>query len=410
MESSLYIHIPFCAGACDYCDFYSVPVRSAKKAGDRAAGGRMDAFIDSLLADIADQFQFFNIERIPTVYMGGGTPSVLGAARMERLLSRLGKMLEGRGPPGEFTVEVNPESVDGDFLSACRNGGVSRISLGLQSFHEPSRRAVHRVGAAAPLDERLGLVARYYPGAFSADLIAGLPLQTEAVLLKDIERLIAFEPVHVSLYSLTIEPFTPLGRRVALQGRAALALPDQDEADAAWLAGKAALENAGYRQYEVSNFAQPGGECLHNLRYWRMENWLGAGPAASGTIIDEASGTGRRFTYPSGIDAWLAAPRPKIRRASAEALDRDTLQRESILMGFRLRSGPDRALFMRRFARDIALVIPITIDRWRRRGFFAGAGEGLAPSAKGLLFLDGFLRDSFWEMGGGGVNDTPALP
>ncbi|MDR2476772.1 MAG: coproporphyrinogen III oxidase family protein [Treponema sp.] len=401
MESSLYIHIPFCAGACDYCDFYSVPVRSAKNAGDQAPGGRMDVFIDSLLADIEDQFQFFGVEHVPTVYMGGGTPSVLGAARMERLLSRLGAMLEGRGPPGEFTVEVNPESIDEDFLLACRNGGVSRISLGLQSFHKPSRRAVHRTGAAVPLDKQLGLVSRYYPGAFSADLIAGLPLQTEAVLLKDIARLIAFKPVHVSLYSLTIEPFTPLARRVALHGKAALCLPDQDEADAVWLAGKAALENAGYRQYEVSNFAQPGGECLHNLRYWRMENWLGAGPAASGTIIDEASGTGRRFTYPSGIGAWHAAPRPKIRRAALEELDRDTLMRESILMGFRLRGGPDRALFMRRFDRDIAVIIPNTIDRWRRRGFFAGGGEGLALSCEGMLFLDAFLCESFGEMGKG---------
>jgi oxygen-independent coproporphyrinogen-3 oxidase len=352
----------------------------------------MDLFLEALLADVADQLVLFGVEKIPTVYIGGGTPSVLGAGRMERLLKGLGALF--LSPPLEFTVEANPESADGDFLRSCLDGGVSRISLGVQSFHEPSRSAVHRLGHAAILEERLALLARRFPAAFSADLIAGLPFQTEKLLLDDIGRLLAFEPAHVSLYSLTLEPGTPL----AGEARFRSILPAPDEADAVWLAGRDALEQAGYEQYEVSNFARPGKRCKHNIRYWRMENWLGAGPAASGTIIN--GGKGLRRTYPADIDAYIGAARPAINTARLEELDRAALVRESLLMGFRYRGGPDRELFYRRFSRHIEECIPRTLARWQGRGFFA---QGLAPAPQGLLFLDGFLRDAFGELAQYGI-------
>ncbi|MDR2434188.1 MAG: coproporphyrinogen III oxidase family protein [Treponema sp.] len=384
--ASLYIHVPFCAGACDYCDFYSLAVNPALPETQR----RMDAFVDALLADVEDQLEAFAVEEVPTLYVGGGTPSLLGAARAGRLLAGLGALLPRR--PAECTVEANPESADEDFLRVCRDGGVNRISLGVQSFHAASRRAVRRVGHDSSLEERLALVSRYYPLAFSADLIAALPFQTGAVLRRDIERLLAFDPCHVSLYSLTVEPGTPLAGRAVL--------PAADEADALWLAGRDALETAGFEQYEVSNFALPGRECVHNIRYWRMENWLGAGPAASGTLIDDRSGTGTRRAYPPDLDVYLAASRPAVQTAArAGELDRTALIKESLLMGFRYRNGPDRDLFRRRFSRSIEECIPQTIARWEKRGFFRQAPTGLAPSRRGLLFLDAFLRDAFAELG-----------
>ncbi|MDR2478271.1 MAG: radical SAM family heme chaperone HemW [Treponema sp.] len=392
-ECSLYIHIPFCAGACDYCDFFSVPVS--------AADGLLDNYTGILLGDITGQMRRFAVGRVPTVYIGGGTPSVLGAARMGRLLEGLSALLSGLdGQPEEFTVEANPESADEDFLRACREGGVNRISLGIQSFHELSRRAVRRIGEAALLDERLELVSRYFPGAFSADLMAGLPFQTEAVLLSDIDRLLAYKPAHVSLYSLTLERETVLAHRARRYGRTALSLPDTDRAGALWLSGREALEKAGYAQYEVSSFAPPEKRCIHNIRYWRMESWLAAGPSASGTIINDETGTGCRYTWPPGIDAFFAAGRPSSGLVHVEQLDRSTLLKESLLMGFRYCGGPDAVLFRRRFGRDITGFIPQTIDRWRERGFFnaPGADGGLAPSPQGLLFLDAFLRDAFAEL------------
>jgi oxygen-independent coproporphyrinogen-3 oxidase len=390
MISSLYIHIPFCTTLCDYCDFYSVP------AGDKPST-LMDSYIDAVLDDIKEQFIFFDIDHIPTVYIGGGTPSVPGAARMERLLAGIQALLRPmKQAPDEFTVEANPESADEDFLKMCAAKGVSRISLGVQTFHEPSRDAVNRIGGGKLLEERIALTAAYFPG-FSADLITGLPFQTGEIVRNDIERLIAYNAGHISLYSLSLEPQTPLGEKAARLGAGILSLPCGDEADRLWIMGRDTLKQNGFTQYEVSNFARPGKACVHNIRYWRMENWLGIGPAASGTIIDEETGTGKRSTYPETIDAYLAAPSPHLQCASVETINKNTLMQESLLMGFRYREGPDPLRFKQRFGIAIEECIPQTIARWRERGFFA-ADNCLAPSSKGLLFLNGFLREAFEEL------------
>jgi len=373
MTASLYIHIPFCASLCDYCDFYSLSL-------DAINANIIDTFIDTLLRDMQEQIALYNVDHVPTVYIGGGTPSALGAGRIERLLAGLRGLLKPmKSGVAECTIEANPESADEAFLRACANGGVSRMSLGVQTFHDPSRRAVHRLGDGALVEERLALAARYFPGAFSVDLITGLPHQTEAIAREDIERALAFRPGHVSLYSLTLEPETPLGERVTRHGAAANSLPDGDAADTLWLAGRDALEKAGLAQYEVSNFALPGNMCAHNIRYWRMENWLGAGPAASGTLINDETGCGKRFTYPPDINAYIAGHKPLV-----EELDRAALIRETLLMGFRFRAGPDPFLFKQRFGCNIEDLIPQTVNRWRKRDV--------------LLFLNGFLRDAFEEL------------
>jgi oxygen-independent coproporphyrinogen-3 oxidase len=398
MTASLYIHIPFCASLCDYCDFFSVPINAQNDVNV------INTFIDVLLCDIEEQLAFFRVDHVPTVYIGGGTPSVLPAARMERLLAGIRALLKPmKGVIEEFTVEANPESADEAFLQTCASCGVSRISLGVQTFHDPSRRAVSRLGDGALSEKRLAQAvhrtARYFPGAFSVDLITGLPYQTEAIVREDIERALAFRPGHISLYSLTLEPRTPLGERVTRHGAAALSLPCGDEADALWITGRDALENAGFAQYEVSSFALPGKTCAHNIRYWRMENWLGAGPAASGTIIDDEVGTGRRFTYPADIEAYIAAPNISHGGTEdTEELDRDSLIRETLLMGFRYRGGPDPVSFKRRFGCSIEDLIPQTVNRWREWGFFDAGQSGLAPSPNGLLFLNAFLRDAFGEL------------
>jgi oxygen-independent coproporphyrinogen-3 oxidase len=393
MTASLYIHIPFCGRCkCDYCDFYSIPVTENHAT-------LTDSFVNALLDDVEDQLAFFKVEHIPSVYIGGGTPSVLGAARMEQLLGGLQALLKPLGEvPTEFTVEANPESADETFLRSCVNGGVNRLSLGVQSFHLPSRRAVNRGdGPDYRIEQRLALAAEYFPSALSVDLISGLPFCTEEILLSDIERVLAFKPAHVSLYSLITEPETPLGKKLTQKSAAALFLPQGDDADNIWIAGRDALEKAGLAQYEVSNFALPGKACLHNIRYWKMENWLGAGPAASGTIIDDEAGEGRRFTYPADIEAYLAAPRPRILNARTEELARPDLAKESLLMGFRYLGGPDTQLFKRRFNRPVEDFIPKTIAKWRRRGFFEK--NSLEPTKNGLLFLNGFLCDAFAETG-----------
>ncbi|MDR0761215.1 MAG: coproporphyrinogen III oxidase family protein [Treponema sp.] len=374
MEASLYLHIPFCVGSCDYCDFYSLPVRPG--------GPGLDAFVDILLADVRDSLARFAVDRVPTLYVGGGTPSVLGAVRAARLLAGLRALLPAW--PEEVTLEANPESADGAFLRACREGGVSRISLGVQTFHEPSRRMVHRVGEGSLLPERLSLVSALFPGAFSADLISGLPGQNEQVLMRDIETLLAFNPAHVSLYALTADPKLP-------------GSPPDDEADRLWLQGRDALEEAGYTQYEVSNFSRPGKRSRHNIRYWRMENWLGIGPAASGTVIDDRTGMGRRYTVKADAGAYnTPAFSKRDGGVTVEFLDRLTLIKETFLMGFRYTEGPDRELFKIRFGAELETFIPRTLERWRKRGFLDG--EKTALNRDGLLLLNLFLLEVFEEL------------
>ena len=346
----------------------------------------MDSFVNAAIMDVKYQLEFFDVKEIATAYIGGGTPSVLGGRRIGILLDALKAL---GFAPIEFTIEANPQSADEEFLSACLEGGINRISLGVQSFHAPSRREVNRQGQAGMLEESLALVSRFFPGAFSADLITGLPFQSEKIVLEDIRRLLAFNPAHVSLYSLSVESGTPLEQKLKTKS---VTLPAGDEADALWLAGRDALEEAGFQHYEVSSFAPPDKRCVHNIRYWRMESWLGAGPAASGTMIDEKNGTAKRFTFAPDVDAYIGAP--SIRMAVCEELDRTALMKESLLMGFRYCEGPDTEKFRRRFGCGIEDRIGLTIARWRDRGFF----NGMAPAKNLMLFLNSFLSEAFIEI------------
>ena len=389
MEASLYVHVPFCeSGKCDYCDFFSVPVNC----GQAAADERLAVYVESLLAEAESLFDALPVEKVQTVYIGGGTPSVLGAALIRRLLNGLSR-LTGRFslPSIEVTVEANPESADEAFLAALREAGASRLSLGVQTFHSPSMRAVHRTGAScdeAKLHERLRLASEYFPCAFSADLLSGLPLQNETILSNDINTLLSYKPAHVSLYALTVEDGTALTKQ-----KAGVLLPGEDEADALWLLGRDLLEKAGYGQYEVSNFCLSGKESLHNIRYWRMENWLALGPSASGTLIDDETGTGFRYIVPKEIK-YGDILKCINDGAFVERLDAPTLMKETILMGFRYINGPDEALFRRRFSMGINDLIPETLNAWR--GLLQCDKPAL--SKDGLLLLNRFLLDAFKEI------------
>ncbi|MDR0312524.1 MAG: radical SAM family heme chaperone HemW [Treponema sp.] len=383
--ASLYIHVPFCAVKCGYCDFYSIPlypIESIELNDDRLA-----AYVDKVLEDCEYAINQYDVKQIPSVYIGGGTPSILGSSLIKRLLNGLKFSSE------EITLEANPESCDEDFLTAAKESGVTRISLGIQTFNEASRRLVQRKGEAKLLPQKLKALSEIFGSNFSVDLISGLPSQDEDVLMADIDRVLSFEPGHISLYALTVDPETPLGIAVA---KAEIQLPDKDEADRFWIKGRDALEAAGYAQYEVSNFSIPGNESRHNLRYWRMENWLGIGPAASGTIINDDTGTGQRFTVARDIDNWLRRSPGEQPPGIVEALDSITLIKETFLMGFRLADGPDTDLFQLRFKHSIEEIIPKTINAWRKRGFFQEHKTALTK--QGLLLLDAFLVEAFEEV------------
>ena len=374
VQASLYIHIPFCSSFCDYCDFYSVAAGSFND-------DYIDAFLSALIADIKRQIDYFSVIEIPSAYIGGGTPSVLGG-KISRLLNALKDI--PAFSPAEFTIEANPESAAEEFLGACREGGINRLSIGVQTFHAPSRSAVNRGNSLSinkdTIEDRLALVSRYFPDAFSVDLITGLPFQTEQTVIEDINKTLEFNPAHISLYSLSVESGTALEEKVKTKD---IILPGEDIADYLWLTGRGTLIKKGFEHYEISNFARTGKRCLHNIRYWQMAGWLGAGPAASGTIAaDNKEQTAMRFTFAPDIDKYINEP--SILKAEYEKLDRTALLKDTLLMGFRYIDGPDSKLFRQRFGCAVEDCIPGTLAQW----------EGKDK----MLFLNQFLSDAFAEL------------
>jgi len=379
-SASLYIHIPFCDSFCDYCDFYSVNRKNYNE-------DYIDSFITALIACINYQIEYFDIGEIPTAYIGGGTPSVLVPSQISRLFDALKKLPPFS--PVEFTVEANPESLTEEFLFSCRQGGVNRLSLGVQTFHEPSRISVNRKGGASLLESRLNLACQYFSGAengasLSLDLMTGLPYQDEKTLSEDITRVRAHNPSHISLYSLTVDNNTPLEKKIKSKQ---IILPDADKADSLWLFGRDLLESKGYNHYEISNFALEGKQCLHNMRYWQMKNWIGAGPAASGTLICEETAQAKRFTFAQDVDAFIKTPLSDFaygKYIHCENIDKTTLLKDAILMGYRCKEGPDKELFKKRFGYTLEEFIPKTIEKWKEKDK--------------MLFLNNFLSEAFIEI------------
>lgn len=277
----LYVHFPFCVRKCPYCDFYSAPA-------DDAA---MDAYTDAVIRAIrARQSQG---ERYDTVYFGGGTPSLLG-----RRLVRVAEVLRDE-PVREFTVECNPSCVEDGLFAALREAGVNRISMGLQSAVDAERRALGRTADAAQVWHRVQQAKEAGFENVSLDLMLGIPGQTAESLQTSVDFCRDAGVTHVSAYILKIEEGTPFYNR-----RETLGLPDEDGVCALYLRACVLLESCGFRQYEISNFAVPGFESRHNLKYWNDEPYAGVGPAAHSFV------GGRRFFYPRDTAAFLRGDPP----------------------------------------------------------------------------------------------------
>ena len=277
----LYVHFPFCAGKCPYCDFYSAP----------ADGDTMDAYTDAVIGRIRSRLA--RGERYDTVYFGGGTPSLLG-----RRLVRIADVLRGQ-PIREFTVECNPSRVEDGLFSALHEAGVDRISMGMQSAVDAERRALGRTADAALVRRRVQQAQDAGIRNISLDLMLGVPGQTLASLRSSLDFCAHAGVTHVSAYLLKIEENTPF-----FQMRERLMLPDEDTVCEMYLQTCEALENHGFLQYEISNFAKPGFESRHNLKYWNDEPYIGVGPAAH-SFVD-----GRRFFFPRDTAAFLGGELP----------------------------------------------------------------------------------------------------
>jgi oxygen-independent coproporphyrinogen-3 oxidase len=262
MESlGIYIHIPFCKRKCDYCDFYSICDLSDKL---------MDRYLKALISQIDEYFQYGK-PSVDTVYLGGGTPSVFGGKRIEKLLKELSARVQ-LARNAEITVEVNPESVDEKLLKRLKAAGVNRISMGVQSADDNELKALGRLHDWKGAVSAYELTRRYFDN-ISLDLIYGLENQTLDGWMDSLRKVMALSPDHISCYCLKVEEGTPLALRGCVQ-------PDDDVQADMYLRAVETLEAGGYRQYEISNFARNGRVSRHNSKYWDLSPYLGLGSAA----------------------------------------------------------------------------------------------------------------------------------
>ena len=319
--ASLYVHIPFCDGKCGYCAFYSVPY-------DVELADRFLAALEQELTLLVQATGV--ILAADTVYIGGGTPSVLSAAQLERLCQLLQPFLSVAAPL-EWTVEMNPGSVTAGKLAVLIQAGVNRISLGAQSFNDDVLKRLGRRHSAADICQSVERVRQAGVDNFGLDLIACVPGFGSAVWQDTLEQAIALAPRHVSVYALTDEEGTRLNRAI---GRGDTELLSDEAQLAALDTAETILTAAGYDRYEISNYAQPGFECRHHLDCWRGSEYLGIGPAAASHVGME------RWTNRPDLNAYLEA----LERNQLPPRDRDPLTpalktMEQIVFGMRMAEG-----------------------------------------------------------------------
>ena len=319
--AGIYIHIPFCKQACSYCDFYFLTRQQLR-----------EPFLEALLKEIyAYKETPYTSEIITSVYLGGGTPSLLNEKQLASIFTALDEVF--KLDPVEVTMELNPDDVTADYLNMIRKLGVNRASMGVQSFQEEILTFMHRAHSREEALNALDLLKKEDFPAFTADLIYGNPGQTPAMLKADIKQLLAFNPPHISAYSLTVEPKTRLGRQVDL-GR--ITPPDDEEVAAHFDLVYTLLGSAGIFQYEVSNFAKPGKEAVHNSSYWTHENYLGFGPSAHSFWRDGHEA--KRWKNKPDIKQYIEK-KPDEFTDEIELLDKRTLAEERIMLGLRMVKG-----------------------------------------------------------------------
>lgn len=388
---SLYIHIPFCRSKCAYCDFFSMPSSSVP-----------DLYVDSLINEFHFHIQQCSIKKLETVYIGGGTPSLLSVKQIKRLLDEI---LPHCHDFAEITLEANPDSLSNEFLSQVIEFGINRISLGVQSLDDKTLLLIGRRSDSAGCKKALQLLSDNGIN-FSADMISGLPEQTNEIFLEGLRELISFKPNHISLYSLTLEEGTPLEKRIS-NGELEYS---EDYASDQWILGRDLLESYGYIQYEVSNFAPEGNESRHNMAYWRQQSYIGLGSGATGTLYlagDKTSSiaSGLRYTNISDIksyvDFWSKINKCDIKAlihpdspVEKEILDLETLSFEFCMLGLRTKKGISVNEYERRFS--CKLNTPV-FEKYIKRSLMVSLSKEnetiYSMNKDGMLFLNSFLAD-----------------
>ena len=359
MPRHIYLHVPFCARRCSYCDF-SIAIRRIVP---------VDDYLRALDAELDSRFGGRSATEVDTIYLGGGTPSRLGgegvASAIELVRARFRPVADA-----EITIEVNPDDVTAEAASRWRVAGVNRVSIGGQSFNDAVLSWMHRTHDAAATGRAVQVVRDAGITNVSLDLIFALPVSLGRNFENDVDRLLGLDPDHVSLYGLTIEPKTPLGRWVS---RGLTVEQPEEGYESDFLDAHRLLTDAGFEHYEVSNYGRPGRRARHNSAYWSGVPYVGLGPSAHGFDGQVRRWNARHFT--EWRDLALAKTDPI---EGSEELTADNRVAEAVYLGLRSDAG-----------------LPVTqgdrelVTRWSDAGWArVGADERIRCTAEGWLRLD----------------------
>jgi oxygen-independent coproporphyrinogen-3 oxidase len=384
---SLYVHIPWCLKKCPYCDFNSHEAKGNLPEGD---------YVDALFADLEFALPSIWGRAAGTVFMGGGTPSLFSAAAIDRLLAGIRARVP-LVPDAEITLEANPGTFEREKFAGYKAAGVTRLSLGIQSFAPEHLQALGRVHdereARAAVEAALAIF-----GSVNLDLMYALPRQTVDDAAADVTAALAYAPPHLSFYQLTLEPNTLFHRHPP-------PLPDEDTAADIEDAVQAALAGAGYRHYETSAYARPGSECRHNLNYWRFGDYLGIG-----------AGAHSKLSFPDRVVRQVRHRQPKqyLERVTAGApllenaeVSRADIGFEFMLNALRLTEGVPTALFAERTGHPLALVAR-ELSEAVARGLIERDAARIRPTALGRRFLND-LQSLFLREPGVGARTAPLV-
>lgn len=376
-EFGLYIHIPFCRQKCFYCDFPSFAGREKK--------------IDRYLQALEQEFALLrqrpyqkdgagDTERkfAPrTIYIGGGTPTALNAHQLKKLLEIVQKYV-AVGEAEEFTVEMNPGTVDREKLLLLQKAGVNRLSVGVQSFDDHCLQKIGRIHTAQEAVNTIELAHNLGFGNISLDLIYGLPQQDREILTQSLERALALPVQHISIYGLQLEEGTAF-QRMADMGKLHLPADELVEAMHDHIVEK--LPEAGYQRYEISNYALPGYESKHNLSYWQDVDYLGLGSGA------HSYWQGIRYENPRGIDDYISVLEAgRLPATLEEQVDRQAHMEEYCFLGLRTAAGIDKNLFQQKFGVDLFTVYGITIEKLVAQDLLQHTARGIALTPLGMKY------------------------
>lgn len=373
--AGIYIHIPFCKQACSYCNFYFLTRKEL-----------VEPFVDALVEEIKSyRHHPFSEQIIKTIYIGGGTPSLLSHKQLGQIFDALHDVFDINAE--EVTLEMNPDDVSVEYLNGLRELGVDRASMGVQSFDPSLLLFMHRAHDPAEAEQALEMLRTANFPSFTADLIYGNPGQSLDQLDRDIDRLLGFNPPHISAYSLTVEEGTRLGKQVEL-GR--IDVPDNDVvAEHFDLVEKKLLEK-GIKRYEVSNFAKPGKEAVHNSNYWRHINYLGLGPSAHSLFW--ADNGARRWSNKKDIKLYLSKKWDQLIDEET-ALDLMDLAEERLMLGMRTVEGISAGAMESVYGYELSDKQWKWLQRQQQEGFMWLEKDHIRLSAKGLKIADYLILD-----------------